>query len=220
MRAKVACSGSNTHPVGRDWRGAQCGIQRREARTRPWKASLGQESAARASPASNRIHQEIPSSPHQQHQRTASVTRHRNARPAHSSLILPTKPGINSLSSIPPAPSRPSKAHTILPTNHLRVPQTNLQPSNMSVDAATAQMATTTLNEPQATAEGTTIGAGGDKPINASQNEAVIASAAEGRRLYIGNLAYATTEGELKDFFKDYLVYVCPGLMIYMTTSS
>jgi RNA recognition motif-containing protein len=34
----------------------------------------------------------------------------------------------------------------------------------------------------------------------------VIASAAEGRRLYIGNLAYATTEGELKDFFKDYLV--------------
>lgn len=37
-------------------------------------------------------------------------------------------------------------------------------------------------------------------------NEAVLASAAEGRRLYIGNLAYATTEGELKDFFKDYLV--------------
>jgi RNA recognition motif-containing protein len=27
-----------------------------------------------------------------------------------------------------------------------------------------------------------------------------------GRRLYIGNLAYATTEGELKDFFKEYLV--------------
>lgn len=76
----------------------------------------------------------------------------------------------------------------------------------MSVEAATAQMANTTLNEPTATAEGATVGAGGDKPINASQNEAVIASAAEGRRLYIGNLAYATTEGELKDFFKDYLV--------------
>jgi hypothetical protein len=29
-----------------------------------------------------------------------------------------------------------------------------------------------------------------------------------GRRLYIGNLAYATTEGELKTFFKDFLVYV------------
>ncbi|KAF2767196.1 RNA-binding domain-containing protein [Teratosphaeria nubilosa] len=76
----------------------------------------------------------------------------------------------------------------------------------MSVDAATSQMANTTLNEPTATAEGASVGAGGDKPINASQNEAVIASAAEGRRLYIGNLAYATTEGELKDFFKDYLV--------------
>lgn len=60
----------------------------------------------------------------------------------------------------------------------------------MSVEAATAQMAQTSLN-------GT---------ADASQNEAVIASAAEGRRLYIGNLAYATTEGELKDFFKDYLV--------------
>ena len=40
----------------------------------------------------------------------------------------------------------------------------------------------------------------------AANNEAVLASAAEGRRLYIGNLAYATTEGELKDFFKGYLV--------------
>jgi len=36
--------------------------------------------------------------------------------------------------------------------------------------------------------------------------DAVHASAAEGRRLYIGNLAYATTEGELKEFFKSYLV--------------
>ncbi|GAB7360245.1 hypothetical protein MBLNU230_g8005t1 [Neophaeotheca triangularis] len=77
----------------------------------------------------------------------------------------------------------------------------------MSVDAVTAQMANTTLDKPSATtAEGASVGAGGDKPINASQNEAVIASAAEGRRLYIGNLAYATTEGELKEFFKDYLV--------------
>ncbi|KAH8681560.1 hypothetical protein BX600DRAFT_25820 [Xylariales sp. PMI_506] len=36
--------------------------------------------------------------------------------------------------------------------------------------------------------------------------DAVHASAAEGRRLYIGNLAYATTEGELKEFFTGYLV--------------
>ncbi|KAF1972816.1 RNA-binding domain-containing protein [Bimuria novae-zelandiae CBS 107.79] len=66
-----------------------------------------------------------------------------------------------------------------------------------SVDNLTAQMATTSLentNEPAAT-----------QPT-AAENEAVLASAAEGRRLYIGNLAYATTEGELKDFFKDYLV--------------
>ena len=58
---------------------------------------------------------------------------------------------------------------------------------------------------------------------NAAQDPEVIASAAEGsfdademddtdthpslgRRLYIGNLAYATTEGELKTFFKEFLV--------------
>ncbi|KAI1000208.1 hypothetical protein K3495_g7989 [Podosphaera aphanis] len=34
----------------------------------------------------------------------------------------------------------------------------------------------------------------------------VVASAAEGRRLYIGNLAYATTEGELQTFFSGYLI--------------
>lgn len=45
-----------------------------------------------------------------------------------------------------------------------------------------------------------------DKSTNAAHNEAVLASAAEGRRLYIGNLAYATTEGELQTFFKGYLV--------------
>lgn len=44
------------------------------------------------------------------------------------------------------------------------------------------------------------------KDDKAANNDAVLASAAEGRRLYIGNLAYATTEGELKDFFKGYLV--------------
>lgn len=39
-----------------------------------------------------------------------------------------------------------------------------------------------------------------------TNNDAVLASAAEGRRLYIGNLAYATTEEELTNFFKGYLV--------------
>ena len=40
----------------------------------------------------------------------------------------------------------------------------------------------------------------------AQTNDAAAASADEGRRLYIGNLAYATTEGELKEFFKDFTV--------------
>jgi len=31
-------------------------------------------------------------------------------------------------------------------------------------------------------------------------------SAAEGRRLDIGNLAYATSDGDFKEFFKGYLV--------------
>ena len=74
-----------------------------------------------------------------------------------------------------------------------------------AVDSATTQMANTSLNG-SSNAFGASIGTGGDKPINASHNEAVIQSAAEGRRLYIGNLAYATTEAELKEFFKDYLV--------------
>lgn len=39
---------------------------------------------------------------------------------------------------------------------------------------------------------------------SAANQDAVLASAAEGRRLYIGNLAYATTEAELKQFFSGY----------------
>ena len=80
--------------------------------------------------------------------------------------------------------------------------------STAAIDSATASMTNTSLNELSAAAAGASVGAGGDKPINAAQNEAVIQSAAEGRRLYIGNLAYATTEGDLKEFFKDYLMLV------------
>lgn len=40
-----------------------------------------------------------------------------------------------------------------------------------------------------------------DKPADANAP-----SPAEGCRLYIGNLAYATTEEGLKEFFKGYLV--------------
>jgi RNA recognition motif-containing protein len=39
---------------------------------------------------------------------------------------------------------------------------------------------------------------------DAAQVDAAAASADEGRRLYIGNLAYATTEGQLKEFFTGY----------------
>jgi len=39
-----------------------------------------------------------------------------------------------------------------------------------------------------------------------------LANSFVGRRLYIGNLAYATTEGELKTFFKEFLVYVISSL--------
>ncbi|PGH34073.1 hypothetical protein GX50_03129 [[Emmonsia] crescens] len=46
----------------------------------------------------------------------------------------------------------------------------------------------------------------GASPAAAAQTDATAASADEGRRLYIGNLAYATTEGELKDFFSAYTI--------------
>lgn len=68
------------------------------------------------------------------------------------------------------------------------------------VEDVTAQLASTSLDNNNDGTENA-----GTQPTSA-EDQAVLASAAEGRRLYIGNLAYATTEGELKDFFKDYLV--------------
>lgn len=69
-----------------------------------------------------------------------------------------------------------------------------------AVNDVTAALGNTSLSDskPDAT--------NGDKATKDAQNEAVLASAAEGRRLYIGNLAYATTEGELQAFFKGYLI--------------
>jgi len=90
--------------------------------------------------------------------------------------------------------------------------------SNAAIDSATAQMANTTLNESSSTAQPVSSGAGAGKSANASQSEAVIQSAAEGRRLYIGNLAYATSEEELKDFFKEYLMYVEKDLPVEFTS--
>ncbi|KAL1962587.1 hypothetical protein VTN77DRAFT_9380 [Rasamsonia byssochlamydoides] len=60
-----------------------------------------------------------------------------------------------------------------------------------AIDNLADNLASTTINEP---ANGT------------AQTDAAAASADEGRRLYIGNLAYATTEGELKEFFKNYTI--------------
>lgn len=64
-----------------------------------------------------------------------------------------------------------------------------------AVDNLADNVASTTLNNKEAT-NGTAA------PAQAT--DAAAASADEGRRLYIGNLAYATTEGELKEFFKDF----------------
>ena len=61
--------------------------------------------------------------------------------------------------------------------------------------------ATNAVNEVANTLSNTSLTGNKDE-----SKDAVHASAAEGRRLYIGNLAYATTEGELKEFFKGYLV--------------
>lgn len=71
--------------------------------------------------------------------------------------------------------------------------------------SAIAEKITDAVNDVTANLGNTTI-TDADKSTSAAQNDAVLASAAEGRRLYIGNLAYATTEQELTDFFKGYLV--------------
>ncbi|KAI9780533.1 MAG: hypothetical protein M1839_006651 [Geoglossum umbratile] len=70
--------------------------------------------------------------------------------------------------------------------------------SASAVDNVVASMVNATISDPAADAA-----AIGD---NKAATEAAAASATDGRRLYIGNLAYATTEGELKEFFKGYLV--------------
>ncbi|PVH78536.1 RNA-binding domain-containing protein [Cadophora sp. DSE1049] len=69
-----------------------------------------------------------------------------------------------------------------------------------AVNDVTAALGNTSISDKPVDATTT-----GDKDKSAT-NDAVLASAAEGRRLYIGNLAYATTEGELQAFFKGYLI--------------
>ncbi|KAL4807750.1 hypothetical protein BDV18DRAFT_135963 [Aspergillus unguis] len=62
---------------------------------------------------------------------------------------------------------------------------------------------TTTDNQAPAPAVEAT---NGTAPAAQSAADAAAVSADEGRRLYIGNLAYATAEGELKEFFKSYTI--------------
>ena len=73
--------------------------------------------------------------------------------------------------------------------------------------SAIVEKATDAVNDITAALSNTTISdtkPADDKAAKDAHNEAVLASAAEGRRLYIGNLAYATTEGELQTFFNGY----------------
>jgi RNA recognition motif-containing protein len=67
-----------------------------------------------------------------------------------------------------------------------------------AVDALTTDMAAAAINE--------TANTNGATPATTQSADAAAASADEGRRLYIGNLAYATTEEELKEFFKSYTI--------------
>ena len=66
-----------------------------------------------------------------------------------------------------------------------------------AVDQVTDSLAAATISDPN------TANVNGESN---AQIDAVNAIVAEGRRLYIGNLAYATTEGDLNDFFKGFLV--------------
>lgn len=65
-----------------------------------------------------------------------------------------------------------------------------------AVDTITDNLAAATIND--------TPDTNGTTPAATQATDAAAASADEGRRLYIGNLAYATTEEELKEFFKSY----------------
>lgn len=64
-----------------------------------------------------------------------------------------------------------------------------------AVDNVAETLASTSINQ-EAT--------NGTAAAPAQATDAAAVTADEGRRLYIGNLAYATTEGELKEFFKDF----------------
>ncbi|RPA83290.1 RNA-binding domain-containing protein [Ascobolus immersus RN42] len=71
-----------------------------------------------------------------------------------------------------------------------------------TVEQVTNALEQTSINEAPAQAQNQNQNEGNKE----AENEAHAASAAEGRRLYIGNLAYATTEDNLREFFKGYKI--------------
>jgi RNA recognition motif-containing protein len=75
-----------------------------------------------------------------------------------------------------------------------------------TVDEVSAAMANTTISDSTNAPADQNKSTDATDNSNNNNNDAGLVSAAEGRRLYIGNLAYATTEGELKEFFKDFSV--------------
>lgn len=87
--------------------------------------------------------------------------------------------------------------------------------------SAIVEKVTDAVNDVTAALGNTAISAKDDTTAadKSAHTEAVLASAAEGRRLYIGNLAYATTEGELQTFFKGYLMYVFAFSLCFSTVT-
>jgi RNA recognition motif-containing protein len=69
-----------------------------------------------------------------------------------------------------------------------------------TVEQVTDALEQTTINEAPAQAQSQNEKEGSKE----AENDAHAASAAEGRRLYIGNLAFSTTEENLREFFTGY----------------
>jgi len=75
-----------------------------------------------------------------------------------------------------------------------------------TVVAAVGQVASSTVETITEAVKNTSIASKSAdvRPDISEADAAHAASAAEGRRLYIGNLAYSTTDDQLKDFFRDF----------------
>ena len=72
--------------------------------------------------------------------------------------------------------------------------------------AAIVEKVTSTVDAAVDSVTGALAGTSISGKADDKANDDGLASAGEGRRLYIGNLAYATSEEKLKEFFRGYLV--------------